>query len=68
MEYIQDLVNSDITKQITRLKRKERFLILFRIIIFFSTLYCLYIFWGNTKLWFYFSFICILFIISSFTT
>lgn len=65
MEYIQDLVNSDITKQITRLKRKERFLILFRIIIFFSTLYCLYIFWGNTKLWFYFSFICILFIISS---
>lgn len=65
MEYIQDLVNYDITKQITRLKRKERFLILFRIIIFLSTLCCLYIFWGNSKLWFYFSFICILFIISS---
>lgn len=65
MKYIQNLINCDITKQITRLKRKERFLIIFRIIIFFSTLCCLYIFWGNSKLWFYFSFICILFIISS---
>ena len=65
MEYIKDLVNCNITKQITRLKKEERYLILFRIIIFFSALYCLYIFWGNSKLWLYFSFICILFIISS---
>lgn len=65
MEYIKDLVNCNITKQITILKKEERYLILFRIIIFFSALYCLYIFWGNSKLWLYFSFICILFIISS---
>lgn len=65
MEYIKDLVNCNITKQITRLKKEERYLILFRIIIFFSALYCIYIFWGNSKLWLYFSFICILFIISS---
>lgn len=65
MKYIKDLINCDITKQITRLKRIERYLILFRIIIFFSALCSLYIFWGNHKLWFYFSLICILFVVSS---
>lgn len=66
MEYIQDIVNCNISTRITRLKRIERYFILFRILIFFSLLCCFYILWGSYLLWVYFALFCMLFIISSF--
>lgn len=65
MEYIQDIVNNRISTRITKLKRIERNLILFRIFIFFSLLCCFYIFWGSYLLWIFFALFCAFFIISS---
>ena len=65
MEYIQDIVNCNISTRITRLKRIERYFILFRILIFFSLLCCIYILWGSYLLWIFIALFCMLFIISS---
>ena len=65
MVYIKDLVNNSSVKKIAILKRIEKYLIIFRILLFFGFLFSIYFFWGKALLWVIIALFCIFFSMSS---